>query len=84
MTVEYFLEITAKCPSDDSADDVYDCWITSRKTLPVESILKVVEELTAEPLYQEDLGVSLAASLGAEVTLVGVHYGIRTTTWAGR
>ena len=78
----YELEITCACPVD-ADPDVYQMTVKSRRTIPVEEILKAVNELTKEKLFQEDLCYKLHRRINACVTLVGYHSGVKTTSIAG-
>lgn len=82
MRNTYELEITCSCPVDDDPD-VYHLTVTSRRTIPVENILKAVEKLREDNLFQEELTQRLHRRINACVTLVGYHSGVKTTTTAG-
>jgi hypothetical protein len=82
MIVTHRLEIRATCPVDQSPD-VYQATITTRRLIPVESILAQIDTLTAEPIFQEELTLRLAAAIGAEVRTLGQHSGVTTEVVAG-
>lgn len=81
MLVKHTFQITARCPVDQGPD-VYDATVEARRVIRVEDIIEAVRELTAEPDYQENITAALARRLGATVTTVGYHSGIRTEVTA--
>lgn len=77
MKVVYELEVIARCRSDGKLD-LYHTRIESEVIIQAEVILAEVRRFP-EPIFQEELTVALARALGARVTTVGNHYGIKTT-----
>ena len=82
MRVTHSLQITAICPVDDKPD-VYECFITAKRVVKVEDILKAVQETSTMKVYQEDLCQELHRRLACEVRLVGYHSGVRTEAVCG-
>lgn len=82
MRIEHSLEITATCPVDDKPD-VYSCTVRTCRVIPVEDILKAVDQLKGRAIYQEDLTRELHRILAAEVETVGWHSGVRTRVVIG-
>ena len=68
----------AACPNGNLMD-AYQITIRSAETIMVEDIIKTLSEAPAA-IYQEDLATLLRARLGAEVTVVGSHHGIKITS----
>jgi len=69
---------TCTCPVD-SGPDTYEVMVETQIDIPVESILAATAALKDEKLYQEEFTRHLARQLGARVTTVGWHSGVRTT-----
>ncbi len=78
MMTRYELHIHAACPVD-SERDVYECIIESDRTIPVERINEVVGGWLAKGVFQEDITQAIARQLGAKVTTIGYHSGVKTT-----
>ena len=77
--VEHRLTLRATCPIDGS-EDVYNCIVSTERTIDVEAILAAAETLTRRrPIYQEDLTRELALSLRAQIVTHGIHSGVYTT-----
>jgi hypothetical protein len=81
MITRYELRILARCPVDEG-NDVYECVVESSRTIKVEDILSAVEGFKAQPIFQEELTETLARQLGATVTTIGFHSGVKTTCTA--
>ncbi len=77
MIVRHHLRVTAVCPVD-GLPDVYEATVETSRVIRVEDILAAADQLRTERIYQEDLTVRLARALGAQVTTIGWHSGIRT------
>lgn len=75
----YELSIRAMCPSDN-LPDWYEMRVESNRLILVEDVLAAVKDLGA--IYQEDLTRQIARRLGAKVTTVGYHYGVKVTSCA--
>lgn len=68
----------ASCPNGQLMD-AYEITIKSHKTIMVEQILATLAELPSA-IYQEDLATALRSKLGAEITVIGWHHGIKITS----
>lgn len=77
MIVKHRLHIRGRCPVDGKRDK-YRVTVKVARVLKVEDILAAVAELTAGPVFQEDLTVRLAQKLAAAVKTVGRHSGVKT------
>jgi hypothetical protein len=81
MKVEHRFLIKAKCPLGGT--DEYATTMTLDATAEhfplVEAIEEVIEQLTAEPIYQERLTQELADHFDATVETRGQHKGFTTT-----
>jgi hypothetical protein len=75
----YQLTITATCPADPTTKDTYDCRITVRSMIPVETLTAKIAELAEQPIYQEALTEAIGHEFKAEVTTRGTHSGVSTT-----
>ena len=73
-------ELTAKCtcPVDDGPDS-YAVTVETQVDIAVEDILAATATLKGEKIFQEEFTRRLARQLGAAVTTVGYHSGVRTT-----
>ena len=74
----YELNHIAKCPNGVLSDS-YEITIKSSKTIMVEDILHELEKIESH-IYQEDLATKLRSAIGAEISIVGYHHGIKITT----
>jgi len=77
MRVIHELIFLRQCPVDD-AQDRYELFVETTRTVKVEDILAAIEALP-EKAFQEDITAALAAKLGCRVTTIGYHSGIKTT-----
>ncbi len=81
----YELRVEGICPNDPLVTDDYTLLVETRDGLiEVERILEVVDELTKEPIYQEDLTRRIRDELRDDsgdfvVTMTGEHLGVKTT-----
>ena len=82
MLNQYKLEITCLCPVDD-LPDVYQLTVTARRVIPVETILKVVSDLSTQKMFQEDLCQAIHRKVNACCVLVGYHSGVKVQTQCG-
>ena len=82
VKVIHKLEVTALCPVDQKPD-VYQCKVTARRVIQVESIIAAAAAESKDPIYQEDLCMALHRSLACRVSLVGYHSGVRTKVVCG-
>lgn len=77
-------ELTAQCTCPvDNGPDTYAVRIETGRVVKVENILAAVAALRTETIFQEEFTERLARQLGARVTTVGYHSGVRTTCSAG-
>lgn len=74
----YELKAGGFCPTNKRRD-LFDVVIESERTIPVEDIDRVVAGLDKMKVYQEQWTRLLAERLGAQVTTVGWHSGVRVT-----
>jgi hypothetical protein len=79
---QYELKIKSGCPEDNGRDD-YQLIIRSFRPVPVEIILDAVRKYESRLIFQENITAELARDLGAEVTTIGYHSGVKTTCCAG-
>lgn len=80
MNCMYEIKVRAKCPANPSDTDLYAFTIESDALIPVEQILDFVKDNAGtKEQYQEALTQMCAVALGAKVTSVGVHSGIKVT-----
>lgn len=82
MKTTHKLSVRAKCPIDDKPD-VYDCRIVTARIIPVEEVLQAAKKFEDEKIFQEELCQNLARVLCCEVTLYGVHSGVKTEVTCG-
>lgn len=84
LTTEHRLTVRGICPVSGMAD-AYNCLIRLHGVVAVETILAVVDEVTQQPSFQEDITRNLAHQLGAAtkervgVETHGIHSGVYTT-----
>ena len=78
MLTTHELVATCTCPID-SGPDTHAVTVETRTDIPVETILVATESLKVEKVFQEEFTRRLARQLGAQVTTVGWHSGVRTT-----
>jgi hypothetical protein len=81
MICRYSLTLRCACPVDELLD-VYEAEFESSHTIKVEDILEAVRPFESGRMFQEDLTVSLARTLGCKVTTIGDHSGVKTTVIA--
>lgn len=82
MKCEYSLWVHCVCPVDKKPD-VYRVTVRSRRTIPVEEILKAAKAMENTPQFQEQLTEELHRILAAEVESVGHHSGVRCVCVCG-
>ncbi len=82
MKVTYETTFSAICPVDSGPDN-YALRVTSRKAIPVESILAALVKASAMKAFQEEITQAIARELGAEVWTGGFHSGVWTEVVAG-
>jgi len=83
MKVTHILTISARCPVDISVEDTYEMIVKTERLIEVETILAEALDACKEPVYQETLCDDLSKRLGCEVTLIGVHSGVKTEVTCG-
>jgi NADPH-dependent 7-cyano-7-deazaguanine reductase QueF len=77
-------EFTAQCTCPiDKGPDTYAVRIETDRVIEVEAILAAVAALRSEVMFQEEYTTRLARQVGARVTTVGYHSGVRTTCSEG-
>lgn len=78
MKCRYETRLNALCPVNGQPD-CYDVIVESDKMIMVEHLNEVVGFYAGSKDFQEDLTHELARKLGATVTTIGYHYGVKTT-----
>jgi hypothetical protein len=80
MNNRYEVEIRAQCPVVPTDTDLYQFTIESEGLIEVEKIIAFVNENAGQKnIFQEDLTRKCAVTLGAKVTSIGWHSGIKVT-----
>lgn len=80
MKNTYEYEVRAQCPVNPSDTDLYAFTIESETIVPVEKIVAFFEaHAKAQKVFQEALTNQCAVTLGAKVTSVGYHSGVKVT-----
>lgn len=83
MKCQYDIEVRAQCPVNPTDTDLYKFTIESETLIEVEKIAKFFEENAGKAeTFQEALTNHCAVTLGAKVTSVGWHSGIKVTCHA--
>lgn len=77
--VIHTLMASAICPLD-GLRDYYRVTISTNKFLSVEDIRQFFDSKADERIFQENLTEAAVKTFDADVTLVGVHSGVETTT----
>lgn len=83
MKATHVLSAIAPCPSGLQEHDYYRIEVEADRMIRVEEIEAAVDELTTEPVFQEDLTEALADRLGAVVRTLGKHNKTLTEVEAG-
>jgi len=78
MIARHELTAWGQCPVD-GAPDRYEITVRSSRVVMVEDILAAADGLLSKPIYQEAFTDQLASKLGAGVTTVCIHSGVKTT-----
>ena len=68
----------SSCPNG-ALLDAYEITIKSHHVIMVETINEVLASVK-DCIFQEDLATVLRSKLGAEITVIGWHHGIKITT----
>ena len=80
MKNSYQLDVRAQCPVNPSDTDLYAFTIESESLIQVEHILKFFEDNAKQKnIFQEALTQKCAVTLGAKVTSIGYHSGVKVT-----
>jgi hypothetical protein len=77
MKVSHTFPMVARCPNH-SGTDSYECEVVMDRLMMVEDILEITDGYGLKKIFQEDLAQELANKLRAEVTLRGLHAGVKT------
>lgn len=75
----YQLEVRAQCPVNEADTDLYAFTLESEALIEVEKIVAFFGEHAKEKIFQESLTQKCAVTLGAKVTSIGYHSGIKIT-----
>lgn len=80
MKCSYEMQVRAQCPVNPSDTDLYAVTIESESLIEVEKIVKFFAEHAGQKnVFQEALTQQAAVTIGAKVTTVGYHSGVRVT-----
>jgi hypothetical protein len=80
MICKYEIEVRAQCPVNPSDTDLYSISIESESLIEVEKIAEFfAKNASNKNVFQEALTQQCAVALGARVTSVGWHSGIKVT-----
>jgi hypothetical protein len=80
MLCRYDVEVRAQCPVNPSDTDCYAFTIESESMIEVEKITAFfADNARLKNIFQEALTQRAAVTLGARVTSVGWHSGVRVT-----
>lgn len=80
MKNRYEVEVRAQCPVVPEDTDLYQFLIESESIIEVENIRSFINDHAGRKnIFQEDLTNKCAVMLGAKVTSVGWHGGIKIT-----
>ena len=77
---KYEIEVRAQCPVNPTDVDLYQFTIESQTIIEVEAIARFFNEHAGDTkVFQEDLTIKAAVTLGAHVRSVGYHSGVKVT-----
>lgn len=79
MKNTYQVEVKAQCPVNPTDTDLYAFTIESESLIEVEKIVAFFDKHAKEKVFQEALTQKCAVALGAKVTSVGNHSGVKVT-----
>lgn len=80
MKNTYEIEVRAQCPVVPTDTDLYRFIIESESIIEVEKILEFMKKNAGQKeVFQESLTQQCAVALGARVTSIGTHSGVRVT-----
>ena len=78
MKNTYEIQVRAQCPVNENDTDLYSFTIESESLIEVERITEFFRKNAGRRnIFQESLTQSCAVTLGAKVTSVGYHSGVR-------
>jgi hypothetical protein len=76
----YQLDVRAQCPVNPADTDLYAFTIESEAMIEVERIIEFFNDKAGvQRVFQEALTQQCAVTLGARVTSVGYHSGVKVT-----
>lgn len=75
----YQLDVRAQCPVNPADTDLYAFTIESESLIEVEKIVAFFGKHAKSKIFQEALTQKCAVTLGASVTSVGYHSGVKVT-----
>lgn len=80
MKCQYAIEVRAQCPVMPDGTDLYQFTIESASLIEVEKIVAFFSANAGKRnVFQEALTQQCAVTLGAQVTSVGWHSGVKVT-----
>lgn len=80
MLCKYEYQVRAQCPCVPENTDCYQFTIESESMIQVEKIAEFFDKnAKLQNIFQEDLTYKCSVALGAKVTSVGWHHGIKVT-----
>jgi len=80
---KYEVEVRAQCPVNPEDTDLYAFTIESESMIEVEKIVEFFKANGgAQKVFQEAMTQKCAVTLGAHVTSVGYHSGVKVTCMA--
>lgn len=80
MKNKYEIEVKAQCPVNQTDRDLYAFTIESEALIEVERIVEFfAKNADKQQVFQERLTQMCAVALGARVTSVGFHSGVKVT-----
>lgn len=74
---KYIVKFTAKCPNNDLVVDNYKAIIKTKHLIEVEKIIKYLETLQREQVFQEDLTKKISKKFKCKVKLIGYHFNVK-------
>jgi hypothetical protein len=78
VLVTHEFTASCRCPVDQGPDH-YEVRIETGREIAVETILAAAQALAETAQFQERFTQSLARQIGARVTTIGYHSGVKTT-----
>lgn len=78
MNIQYEFQVRAQCPVSPEQTDLYQFIIQSQSIIEVEKIIAFFDANAGQKnIFQETLTQKCAVALGAKVTSVGWHSGVK-------